>query len=294
MDRPTPKPIFTRIPVEGLQRAYTVLHITDLHACAVSEAEAAAMPKARLDYIRQRQALFGGGRPYPSEAALPALFAYGAELGADLILLTGDILDFPSDTNLALLEDCIRRSAVPVLYVTGNHDWSFADDYHTRNAEILHLPRVGALSGGSPHFAAWETQDLLVCALDSGRDRVSEATADAYAAATRRARGVGKPVILALHVPVHADTLVEDSTRVWGRELAIGEGALGARDPHTVRFYRDVALGDDTAPAAVIAGHVHFDHEDVFPNGVPQYITDVACDGHCRVVTLFPARPSEQ
>ncbi len=45
----------------------------------------------------------------------------------------------------------------------------------------------------------------------------------------------------------------------------------------------------DAAPAAVIAGHVHFDHEDVLPNGVPQYITDVACDGHCRVVTLFPA-----
>ena len=288
MTRPTPKPICTRIPVPGLKREYTILHITDLHACAVDEAEAASMPKARLDYIRQRQALFGGGRPYPSEAALPALFEYGAECGADLILLTGDILDFPSDTNLSLLGACIRHSEVPVLYVTGNHDWSFADDYHTRNAETLHLPRVGALSGGNHHFATWETEDLLVCALDSGRDRISEATADAYTAAVRHARMTGKAMILAQHVPVHVDTLVADSTRVWGKELAIGEGALGDWDAHTVRFYREVALNRDTAPDAVIAGHVHFDHEDVFPNGVPQYITDVACDGHCRVITLFP------
>jgi hypothetical protein len=24
-------------------------------------------------------------------------------------------------------------------------------------------------------------------------------------------------------------------------------------------------------------------------NGVPQYITDIACDGHCRVITLTSA-----
>ncbi len=289
MNRPTPKPIFTTVPVKGLRREYKVLHVTDLHACAVDDAEAAAMPKARLDYIRQRQGLFGGGRPYPSEAALPALFAYADEIKADLILMTGDILDFPSDTNLRLLGDCIRKSAVPVLYITGNHDWSFADDYHTGNAEARHLPRVGALSGGDPHFAVWETDDVIFCAVDSGLDRIRESTADAYTAAAASAGEAGKPLILALHVPIHADTLVEDSTRVWGKELAIGEGALGAWDAHTVRFCRAVAAEDSFSPAAVIAGHVHFDHEDVFPNGVPQYITDVACDGHCRVLTFTPA-----
>ncbi len=289
MTDPTPKPIFTTVPVKGLKKEYKILHITDLHACAVDETEAAAMPAYRLDYIRQRQGLFGGGRPYPSEAALPVLFEYAAELGADLILLTGDILDFPSDTNLRLLGDCIRKSPVPCLYITGNHDWSFADDYHTQNAVNLHLPRVGAFSGGDPHFAVWETEDLTVCAVDSGLDRVCESTVNAYTALARRTKAEGKALILALHVPLHVDTLVEDATRVWGRELAIGEGALGAWDAHTLRFYRAVAVEGDRTPAAVIAGHVHFDHEDVLPNGVIQYITDIACDGHCRVVTLTPA-----
>lgn len=289
MNQPTPKPIFTTVPVKGLDREYKILHITDLHACAVSEEEASAMPAYRLDYIRQRQGLFAGGRPYPADAALPVLFDYAAEIGADLILMTGDILDFPSDTNLAILRACMEKSSIPCLYITGNHDWSFADDYHTKNAEILHLTRVGELSGGDPHFACIELGGLTVCAVDSGLDRIHATTLDAYTALSRKNRAAGKPLILALHVPIHVETLVWDSTMVWGRELAIGEGALGEWDAHTVSFYRAVAVEGDMAPDAVIAGHVHFDHEDVLPNGVSQYITDVACDGHCRVLTLTPA-----
>ena len=290
MNQPIPKPILTTVPLRGLKRDFKILHVTDLHACAVSEAEAATMSAYRLDYIRQRQALFSGGRPYPADAALPALFAYAAEIGADLILMTGDILDFPSETNLSLLKSAMEASSVPCLYITGNHDWSFADDYHTGNAAALYLPRMGELSGGDPHFAVYETEDLAVCAIDSGLDRVTEAAVDAYMALARRVKAQGKSLLLSLHVPIHAETLVWDSFVVWGKELAIGEGALGAWDAHTVRFYRAVAVEGDLSPDAIIAGHVHFDHEDTLPNGVTQYMTDVACDGHCRVLTFTPAQ----
>ena len=290
MNQPIPKPICTTVPIKGLKQDFKILQITDLHACAVSDAEAAAMPAYRLDYIRQRQALFSGGRPYPADAVLPVLFEYGAEICADLILLTGDILDFPSETNLSLLRSCMEGSSVPCLYIMGNHDWSFADDYHTGNAAALYLPRMGELSGGDPCFTVYETENVVVCAVDSGLDRVTEGAVDAYTALAQRARTEGKPLILSLHVPIHAETLVWDSFAVWGKELAIGEGALGAWDAHTVRFYHAVAVDSELSPDAIVAGHVHFDHEDTLPNGVTQYITDIACDGHCRVLTLTPAR----
>ena len=104
MTYPTPKPIFSTVPIKSLKKDFTILHFTDLHACALDEDEKAAMEPARRDYIPPRQGLFGGGRPYPSEAALPALMAYGEEIAADLILMTGDIIDFPdSSGKLALL-----------------------------------------------------------------------------------------------------------------------------------------------------------------------------------------------
>ena len=289
MQYPIPKPIVTTVPVKGLKKDFKILHFTDLHACALDEAEKAAMEPVRQDYIPPRQGLFGGGRPYPSEAALPALMAYGEEIAADLILMTGDIIDFPSEANLTLLKSCVDSCKVPVLYITGNHDWSFADDYHTENAEATYLTRVDAIAGCVDHAAVYECDTLVACAVDSGLDRIRPETLEAYLAAARRARETGKALILALHVPVHAETLVEDTVRVWRQELTIGEGAFGKDDPATMAFYNAVAVESALAPDVVIAGHVHFNHEDVFPNGVPQLITDVACDGHCRVVNLTPA-----
>ena len=285
---PTPKPIFTTVPVKGLKKDFRILHFTDLHACALDEVEKAAMEPVRRDYIPPRQGLFGGGRPYPSEAALPALIRYGEEIAADLILMTGDIIDFPSEANLTLLKTCVDSCKVPFLYITGNHDWSYADDYHTENAAATYLTRVDAISGAADHAAIYEDDTVLVCAVDSGLDRIRKETLEAYLTAARRAKAMGKALILALHVPVHAETLVEDTVRVWRQELTIGEGAFGAEDPATMAFYNAVAVESDLAPDVVIAGHVHFDHEDLFPNGTPQYITDIACDGHCRVLTLTP------
>ena len=115
MNQPTPKPIFTTVPIKGLKKDFKILHFTDLHACALDEVEKAAMEPVRRDYIPPRQGLFGGGRPYPSEAALPALMAYGEEIAADLILMTGDIIDFPSEANLTLLKSCVDSCKVPVL-----------------------------------------------------------------------------------------------------------------------------------------------------------------------------------
>ena len=289
MNQPTPKPIFTTIPVKGLKKDFKILHFTDLHACALDEAEKAAMEPVRRDYIPPRQSLFGGGRPYPSEEALPALIRYGEEISADLILMTGDIIDFPSEANLTLLKTCVDSCGVPVLYITGNHDWSYADDYHTEAAVATYLPRVDAVSNCVDHAAIYENDAVLICAVDSGLDRIREETLAVYLTAARRAEAEGKALILALHVPIHAETLVEDTVRVWRRELTIGEGAFGADDPATMAFYNAVAVESDLAPDAVIAGHLHFDHEDVFPNGTHQYITDIACDGHCRVLTLIPA-----
>ena len=288
MTHPTPKPIFTTVPVKGLKREFRILHVTDLHASALDEAEKTAMEPVRRDYIPPRQGLFGGGRPYPSEAALPALMGYGEEISADLVLMTGDIIDFPSEANLTLLKTCVDACKVPVLYITGNHDWSYADDYHTENAAATYLTRVDAISGAADHAAVYEDDNVLVCAVDSSPDRIRKETLEAYLTAARRAKAYGKALILALHVPVHAETLVEDTVRVWRQELTIGEGAFGADDPATMTFYNAVAVESDLAPDVVIAGHVHFDHEDLFPNGTPQYITDIACDGHCRVLTLTP------
>ncbi len=291
MERPIPHPLETTLPIPGLAHPVTILQITDLHACAWNPDEEATMPAGRLDYIRARRGAFSEGRPYPPEEVLPVLVDYAAEIEADVVLLTGDILDFPSDGNLALLGRELTRSAVPVLYITGNHDWSFADDYHTPHAAEAHLTRVEELSHATDGVVTLETPDIFLCALDNGRDRIRPSQVSAYRAACDHARVVGKPLILAMHVPMTTETLVPETVRVWRRDINLGVGALGAGDETTVAFWSTVThgpLGSDYVPAAVITGHLHFNHEDVYPNGVTQIVTAIASGGLCRVVHLVP------
>ncbi len=284
-----PKPIFTELPIKGLTTPVTILQITDLHAAAMNEEELSIMSEGRRDYNTVRIAHFTQGRPYHPEEILPVLMQYAAEVGADVTLLTGDILDFPSEQNLSILADALDTSPVPALYITGNHDWSFADDYHTPNARATYLPRVEALSRSTDGLAVYETETFVLAALDDSTERVRPETVDAYIALSERTRAVKKPLILSMHIPLYAATLTEDTARVWGRDICLGPLAFGRDDPATMRFYEEVAVGTAHAPDALITGHLHFHHEDLLENGTPQLVTDIASGGTCRVIRLLPA-----
>ncbi len=285
---PHAQPIFTDLRVKGLKAPFTVLQVTDLHMLAMTDEEAAAMPRPRYDYIQPRIGLFSEGRPYPPEEVLPVYGAYAREAGADLILMTGDLMDFPSDANIACLGAFIESSPVPVLYVTGNHDWSYADDYHTPHAAEVHLPRIYGLSGTTQSAFVRETEHIVFIAIDNGLERIPAEAVEIYREAHAHARAVGKTVVLTMHIPLVVDTLVEDTTRVWRRDICIGRNACGADDETSMAFFRAVTEGTELAPDAVITGHLHFDHEDVYPNGVTQLITNIASGGHCRLIRLLP------
>ena len=79
-------------------------HFTDLHACACEGVE----PADRLQYCQAREKGFASPE-MTSAARMPYLFAYGQRIQADMLFLTGDIIDFPSDANLALLKSCVRK-----------------------------------------------------------------------------------------------------------------------------------------------------------------------------------------
>lgn len=287
-------PTETTVPIRGLNKSYTFLHVTDLHACAFSSEEAESMPRERVAYITQRVAAFADGIPTSdgilTAARMPAFFDYADRRHADLILMTGDIIDFPSEANIRLLHNCMSSAATPGLYTLGNHDWSFADDYHTAHAQAVNIPRFAAICGGDTRLHTVEYPDLIVAAVDDSRDCIDEQTLDAFLKLEQHAKNSAKPIMLICHIPLRVGTLDEDTIRTWRSNITLGPTALGRNDPVTLAFYREVAERADTPVALVAAGHVHFAHEDILPNGVPQLVTPVANGGACRMIRLVPAR----
>lgn len=276
------KPQYATVTIPGLTEEYKFLHITDTHVSAFSEEDRKAWTTTRYNYNVARRNSFAA-EGLLAEERFPALFDYADEIGAEATFLTGDLIDFPSEKNIALLyENATRVNAKPI-FCLGNHDWNFSDDYMTQNAVLTYMPRFAELTGGDPQISVAEYDAFIVAAIDNSSDVVTDATVQKFLALYEK----NKPIILLLHVPLHADTLAPDVKKAWGgRNITMGPGAMGSDWGSVQQFYNAVCVAEDTPVVAVFAGHVHFNHEDVFPNGVPQYVTSTGYTGDCRVVTV--------
>ena len=276
------KPSSATVTIPGLQGEFTFLHVTDSHVSAFSDADQKAWTATRLNYNIARRNSFAADGIF-AEERFPLLFDYANEIEADGMFLTGDLIDFPSEKNIALLYENVQKFRGKSIFCLGNHDWNYSDDYMTGNAVATNRPLFNDLTGGDPYFSYVEYDGFIVAAVDNSSDVVTDETVNKFLALYEK----NKPIILLLHVPLHADTLEADVRKAWNnRNITMGPGAMGSDWGSVIRFYNAVAVDEDSPVVAVFAGHVHFNHEDTLPNGITQYITSTGYTGDCRVVTV--------
>lgn len=268
----------TNIMIKGLQRPYKLYHITDLHLTGMGESD----PQSRHDEaaLRARCIFEVDGRP--AARRLRAYYTDARAWGADLFLMTGDIADTPSDPNVKDLYAEVAAGGVKTFFVIGNHDWSYSDDYHTAHARELHYQKFALLSDGDVSAHYLEYPDLIIAGIDDGLECIMPEQIDFLRALADK----GKPILLCMHIPVTCPTLVKDTVHDWHRDINIGPGAILKNDATAefCEYIRDPA----SRIAAVVAGHLHFSHEDVLAPGLVQYITGGAYLDICRKITLVP------
>ena len=275
-------PSTATVVIPGLTGEYKFLHVTDSHVSAFSDADQKKWTAARIQYNTARRNSFMADGLY-AEERFPLLFDYANEIKADGMFLTGDLIDFPSEKNIALLYENVGRFTGKSIFCLGNHDWNYSDDYMTGNSVTVNRPLFNDLTGGDPYLSYVEYDEFMVVAVDNSSDVVTDDTVNKFMALCER----GKPIILLLHVPLHADTLAPDVKKAWGgRNITMGPGAMGSDWGSVQRFYNAVAVDENSPVVAVFAGHVHFNHEDTLPNGITQYVTSTGYTGDCRVVTV--------
>lgn len=271
------------ITVKGLSKEYTFFHLTDLHATALSPSDKAGMSASRLSYIENRRKAYTI-KGFRTEERIYSYFKYAEDINADLMIMTGDIIDYPSEANVSLLYRAVNSSSIKSLFCLGNHDWTYADDYHTPNAVSKYIPKFEELCGGDPYFSYVEYEDLILVNIDNSTNKVSKDTVDKFFKLYEK----NKPIVLSLHVPLYSEKLAEYGIEKEGTSYTMGGNALCKDDPNVKRLYEAVCLDENTPVVAVLAGHLHISFEESFPNGVPQYVTDGGFWGQCRILTLKP------
>lgn len=274
-------PATTTLVISGLTKEYQFVHITDAHMTAFSDDDMSTWEISRYNYNVNRRKMFTTNGIY-SEDRFPLFIDYANEIEADGIFLTGDIIDFPSEKNLSLLYENVKRFEGNSIYCLGNHDWNYSDDYMTDNSFSTNRPLFNDLTNGDTFFSYVEYDEFIVASIDNSSNVVNQETVDKFLALYDR----NKPIILILHVPFHVNTLEADVRKIWGSNLTMGPGGVGKDCDAAIQLYNAVCVAKDTPVVAVFSGHVHFSHEDIFPNGVTQYITAMGYTGDCRVVTV--------
>lgn len=251
----------------GLAAPLEVWHITDLHLLFADERDSG--------YIREHAAAREACFPR-SRQMLEELKQELRRHAPDLLVLTGDILDFPSQANLDALHSLVENASCPTLYVPGNHDWSLPQDYHSDAQYRTYMPLFDPFDGASPDFQLLELGGVRFAGIDDSRDRIKAAQSDRLEAICAD----GVPVIACMHIPICEERLEQHAKEVWhGADVLIGH----ARSTAETRRFCDIA---SARCHAVLAGHVHFDDETVLPGGAVQLITALSAEGSIRRIRI--------
>ena len=276
------------VPLKGLSAPLTVCHITDSHLCECDARDHEALQA----YARQREDMFTRRHPGILTKRLREMIRLSQD--ADILVLTGDIIDFPSAANADALAECLEENHIPLLYTYGNHDknpYLFEENEAALQRNLAHLRSI---LPDDPTYAHLDAGGVRFVGLDDSLYQISPVQTEKLKADL----SCGLPVVLCMHIPLYASTLYEPTCAVWHsplltalpEELLPNEGMDHDALPAAQSTRAAVELLQNSrALSAVMAGHIHFSHDDVLYPGVIQHVCANSAEVCMRRIQFVPA-----
>ena len=200
------------VAVHGLASPLRVLHLSDSHI-SLSSDNAPHSDRMHHAFIGAD----GDGTPHRStgEVALPTERFQGqvevaAQNGTDLIIHTGDFLNFPSVEAVAFAHGVLARSGLPWLYCSGNHDWHY-EGLHGSSEALRTEWRQRSLDPlyGERSPDNWvddSPSGIRFIGIDNSTYQVSQAQLAFFQA---HATADERPIVLLVHIPLYLEELAD-------------------------------------------------------------------------------------
>jgi 3',5'-cyclic AMP phosphodiesterase CpdA len=116
----------TTLHVNGLEKEFSVMHITDSHISFDDKNDEAYIQySARMKeaFIPGTQKHIKTGKPCDSLGCFEEILETAKKKKAEHIILTGDIINYPSQNAVLKIIGLLDRTGIPWVYTAGNHDW---------------------------------------------------------------------------------------------------------------------------------------------------------------------------
>lgn len=260
------------VALDGLSRDYNFLFVSDTHVIVPGQEDTSEV----LELGNSRMHYFTNTSGMNSEEQFPYWIQYANSHQVDGLLMGGDIIDYPSESNLAYLKENLNELKTPYVYTFGNHDWAYPWDTTTQEYRPLFDDLLDG--SGAAHFMEYD--DLVVLTVDDSTYQVAPEALPVV----EQALSLGKPVILMMHIPLQTDSLLTKCLNGWNEAIVIGPD--GKKPNEVTQKFLDMILADDSPVGAILAGHVHMEDTSQINDRITQYVVDMSAKGKGIIVHL--------
>ena len=272
------------IELDNLEKEYKIAWVSDVHL--ISDHEAGDVQEEYLETLKERYEILPiDADGTHAEELWPEIIKYLNYKDFDAVIFGGDIMDYCSSSNIAIVKEGLDSLRIPYMYIRADHDYGayYGGEIFTEaNAIELHQ----TIDGDSISQKFWDFGDFIVL----GIDRSTKDMPDYYLNMVKDVYSRGKPVIMATHAPYGSgvdSSLEELSMQVRNKIYYWGGGDY---TPNNVTSeYLDLIYSEDTIVKQVLAGHLHASWDGMISEQVSQHIFTPAFRGNIGVIHVVPA-----
>ena len=250
--------------VIGVERPFSVLHVTDSHLTLVDKAD----DECAMNQAPWRAKTFG----FKQVEILEEMVAYAQREQLPL-LHTGDLIDFHSRANLRYVRE--KFASHCALMCVGNHElsryleWEIGEwEQRIRSVEYREFCKLKA----APFypfdltFASRVIGGVNFVAFDDSLGWIPEAVFDRFEQEVKK----GLPIVILVHMPLYAPETEALSLKMWGADAHLpGSPAWAQKYPKTFAFVERIRR--ERQVKAILAGDLHATIEERFSPTAMEY-----------------------
>ena len=280
--------------INGLEKPFHVMFLSDTHFTVEDE-----RGREFYDYAKR----MGGDAAKPEnygkgnrrDLLLTASLDRAKAAGAELVILGGDIINYPSLASVERVKTIMDSCGINWVYTPGNHDWHYEGepgDSRSQHDKWTKTNLVPLYQGKNPLYDSQIINGINFVTIDNSDFEISQQQLDFFKAQIAK----GLPIILGVHIPFY----------LQGHNIDYGCGSPYWNDKSDIYYeierrapwpkeglskitfeFRDLAIGSPTV-IGIYAGHVHEEAVDYVNNRI-QYVAGANYDGKDILIHFIPA-----
>ena len=266
----------------GLKKEYKFFQISDMHIsyCDSESVDADIKEHNRCEerwleqkkeFANDHNELCDDRYNMESTELFEALLDRAKEFNPDAIILSGDIMDRITDSNIRYLKNLFSKIEIPIIYCPGNHDYMDIDHNFINPYEIVKD------FTNDPEFNIIDYGEFVLLAVDNNKS-ISKMQLELL----KEQIASDKKLLLVEHKPLLLGEFGDKLLSKIGSYFFMGT----SKDTDTTKEYVNLVKENSDRFIAVLCGHIHFAREYKITENLMQISTSSGLIGAGREIII--------